>query len=153
MSLLPWLQPILVVLLLGLIYASWAKIPSRQKQREEGERILAQRAFKDSSEVRKAFRGYFARLLKLLVSMSLALFTVNALMALVLYIFIMSNPNDPVFTKVPDWPALVLPPWAAAIGIAFMMCSAAWLMMISYVYHSRATKLFLEIKYEEFLRD
>ena len=148
-----WLRILLVVLLVGIIYITWAKIPSKQEQREEGEQIIAGRIRGDYDEVRGEFQRYFSGIFRTLIILTLAFFTVNVLMALAIDAFIMSHPNDPVFTTVPDWPFLRLPPSVVSAAIAFMMCSAGWLMIISFFYHNRAVKLALETKYEEFFRE
>lgn len=148
---LPWLQILLAVLLTGIIYVTWAKIPSRQKQREAGERIIAKRLTRDYSEVRREFQDYFRKVFRLLVLVSLAFFAVNSLTALVIDVFLASQNLEFFFFGNPSGPHL--PRWAAAVAMAFMMCSAGWLMIISFFYHNRAAKLALETKYEEFFRE
>ena len=145
-----WLRIILVALLVGIIYTTWAKIPSRQKQREEAERIIARRITGDYAEARREFQNYFSGIFKLLTAVALAFLAVNVLIALVINVFIMSQPNDPVFIKVSDW---LLPPMVVATAMAFMMCSAGWMMVVSFFYHNRAVKLSLETKYDDFFNE
>lgn len=150
--LLPYIQTNLVVFLVAIIFILWLKIPSRRKQREEGERLLAKRVSGNHEEVKREFEGYFGRIFWLLSSVSALFLMVNVLLAIAINIFIMSQPNDPVFTKVSDWPLLNLPPMVVSAIIAFAMCSGGWLMIISLFFHNRAAKLSLEIKYESFFK-
>ncbi len=143
---LPWLGALIAALIVVIIYIVGTKIPSRAKQREKGERIISKKLMKNYAEVRVEFDEYFRRIFVLLLFVFGSFLAVNVLIALVINIFFMSHPTDPVFTKIPDWSLLRLPPVVVSVGIVTLMCSAGWLMIVSLFYHNRAAKAALETK-------
>ena len=147
-NLLPWLKISLAILLVGIIYVTWAKIPSKSKQWKDGERIISKRVTQNYAEVRKEFQDYFGRIFRLLVFMSLAFFAVNVLIMFVINIFLESQGFE--FGFFGDLPLPQLSRWAVSVIVSFMMCSAGWLTITSLFYHNRAVKLILKTKYYDF---
>ena len=146
------LAVLVAVILVGVIY-TLRQIPHKFQQREEGERIIGRKAFREATDVKAEFSSYFNRIFRSLVFLAISFFAVNVLMALAVNAFITSYPGDQVFSSDSAWPWLSWPPLAVSIVFSLMMCSACWVMIVSLFYNNRAAKLGLETKYDDFFRE
>lgn len=125
---LPWVQIVIVVLLIGIIYILLVKIPFPYEQQEEGERIMMKRAIQDYIKTKKEFKEYFRKIFRLLIAVSLVFFIVNILLAWAINIFVASQGIEFIFSR--DLPVFYISRGVFSLVLSFMMCGAGWLTII-----------------------